>query len=334
MAVRTFGTLPDGTKIDAVTIAAGALRAEIITWGAVLRDLRIEGHAPPLVLGFETLEPYPAHSPHFGAIAGRYANRINGGQFTLDGVAHQLDLNQIGRHHLHGGGSAFGKRPWRLAAHGPDFVTLTLHSAAGEAGYPGNLDVTCTYRIAAPGTLRVELGATTDAATLVNLAHHGYFNLDGSADIGGHTLQIIGDRITETDVDLIPTGRLLPVAGTAFDFRAKRKVASAAGTRYDTNFCLSDAKRAFTGPVVRAEGGDGRVAMEVWTTEPGVQFYDGHKVAVPVPGLEGRIYGARAGFCLEPQVWPDAPNHTGFPSAVLRPGETYAQSTEYRFQRR
>lgn len=334
MTVRTFGSLPDGTKIEAVAIAAGTLRAEIITWGAVLRDLRLDGHAPPLVLGFETLEPYPLHSPHFGAIAGRYANRINGGKFSLDGIAHQLDLNQMGRHHLHGGGAAFGKRPWQLAAHGADFVTLKLHSAAGEAGYPGALDVTCTYRILPTGTLRVELSATTDAATLVNLAHHSYFNLDGSADVSGHTLQIMGDRITEIDADLIPTGKLLPVAGTSFDFRAKRMIDDAAGTRYDTNFCLSDGKRAFTGPVVRAEGSDGGVALEVWTTEPGVQFYDGHKVAVPVPGLEGRQYGARAGFCLEPQVWPDAPNHAGFPSGVLRPGETYAQSTEYRFSRR
>lgn len=334
MTLRTFGKLPDGTAVHAIAIAAGGLRAEILSWGAVLRDLRLDGHAPPLVLGFDTFEPYPAHSPHFGAIAGRYANRINGGKFTLDGAAHQLDLNQMGRHHLHGGAGAFGKRPWQIAAHGVDFVTLTLRAPAGEAGYPGNLDVTCTYRIAAPGTLRVELSATTDAATLVNLAHHTYFNLDGAADVGAHTLQIMGDRITATDVDLIPTGSLMPVAGTAFDFRTKRTINNTAGTRYDTNFCLCDAKRPFAGPVVRAEGGDGRVALEVWTTEPGVQFYDGHKVSVPVPGLDGRAYGARAGFCLEPQVWPDAPNHPGFPSATLRPGDTYRQSTEYRFSRR
>jgi aldose 1-epimerase len=333
MTRKNFGTLPDGAEVELIAIAAGNLRAEIMTWGAVLRDLRLDGHAPPLVLGFDQFEHYPTHSPHFGAIAGRYANRIKAGRFQLDGTTYQLDLNQMGRHHLHGGAQGFGKRPWTLTEFGVDFVTLSLHAAAGDMGYPGALDVTCTYRIVPPGTLRVELSAKTTAPTLVNLAHHSYFNLDGSADIGGHTLQIVGDRITETDQDLIPTGTLLPVAGTAFDFRTARPIDDAAGTRYDTNYCLSDAHRPVTGPVVTAVGGDGRVSLRVWTDQPGVQFYDGHKLAVPVPGLEGRRYGPRAGFCLEPQVWPDAPNQPAFPSAVLRPEQTYRQSTEYRFAR-
>ena len=334
MPVRPFGRLADGSEIAAVDIAGGGLSASIITWGAVLRDLRLDGHAHPLVCGFDTLPPYLEHSPHMGAIAGRVANRIGDGRFMLDGREIQVDRNVAGRHHLHGGTAAFGKRPWRLAAHSADSVTLALTSPDGDGGYPGRVEAECVYRIEAPATLTITLTATTDAPTLVNLAGHSYFNLDGAADVLGHRLRIAADRITETDADHIPTGRTLPVAGTPHDFRAMRPVLmqGASGRMlYDDNWCLSDAPADTPRFAARLEAPAGGIAMELLTTEPGLQLYDGSKVNVPVPGLDGRRYGAACGLCLEAQRWPDAPNHPGFPSAVLRPGETYRQVTQYRF---
>lgn len=331
MTDRTvFGALPDGRVVAEARIAAGALSARVIGWGAVVRELRLEGAPHPLTLGYERIEDYLAYGSHFGAIAGRCANRIARGRFTLDGAAHQLELKAGAAHHLHGGDAAqFGRRPWEIAAQTPDSVTLTLHSPDGDGGYPGAVDATCVYRLAPPATLVVELTAVTDAPTLVNLAHHSYFNLDGGADVRGHRLTVAADRYTPTGDDLIPLS-VAPVAGTPCDFRAGRLVGAADAPPYDVNLCLSDARAPEPRFAARLEGESG-VAMEVWTTEPGVQFFNAPRMAIPVPGLEGRRYGAQAGLCLEPQVWPDAINHPDFPSAVLRPGETYRQRSEFRF---
>ncbi|PKQ06409.1 MAG: galactose-1-epimerase, partial [Alphaproteobacteria bacterium HGW-Alphaproteobacteria-10] len=217
-----FGAPPDGRAVEEVSIAAHGLSVKVIGWGASVRDLRLAGVEHPLVLGFENFADHLAHAPHFGAIAGRCANRIAHGRFTLDGVAHQLEVKPGAAHHLHGGAAAqFGRRPWRIAALTPDSVTLTLHSPDGDGGYPGALDATCIYRIAPPATLVVELTAVTDAPTLVNLAHHSYFNLDGGPDVRAHRLTVAADRYTPTSDDLIPLG-VAPVAGTPFDFRAGR----------------------------------------------------------------------------------------------------------------
>lgn len=331
MTDRTvFGALPDGRVVAEARIAAGALSARVIGWGAVVRELRLEGAPHPLTLGYERIEDYLAYGSHFGAIAGRCANRIAQGRFTLDGQSYQLELKPGAAHHLHGGDAAqFGRRPWEIAAQTPDSVTLTLHSPDGDGGYPGAVDATCVYRLAPPATLVVELTAVTDAPTLVNLAHHSYFNLDGGADVRGHRLTVAADRYTPTGEDLIPLG-VAPVAGTPCDFRAGRLVGAADAPPYDVNLCLSDARAPEPRFAARLEGESG-VAMEVWTTEPGVQFFNAPRMAIPVPGLEGRRYGAQAGLCLEPQVWPDAINHPDFPSAVLRPGETYRQRSEFRF---
>lgn len=327
---RVFGVLPDGRVVEEVRISAGALSARVIDWGAVVRDLRLAGAAHPLTLGYERIEDYLSHGSHFGAIAGRCANRIAHGRFTLDGVAHQLELKPGATHHLHGGDAAqFGRRLWEIAALTPDSVTLTLRSPDGDGGYPGAVDATCVYRLAPPATLVVELTAVTDAPTLVNLAHHSYFNLDGGADVRSHRLMIAADRYTPTGEDLIPLG-VAPVDGTPFDFRAGRLVGAPDAPPYDVNLCLSDARTAEPRFAARLEGESG-VAMEVWTTEPGVQFFNAPRMAIPVSGLGGRRYGAQAGLCLEPQVWPDAINHPGFPGAVLRPGETYRQRSEFRF---
>lgn len=341
MTRRVFGTTQDGTAIEAVALAAGGIVAEVITLGAVVRDLRLTdpGGAPrSVVLGLETVADYEAHSPHMGAIAGRYANRIGGGRLLIDGVLHQLSLNQSGRHHLHGGHRGFGRRPWEIAGLGPDWVALRIVSADGEEGYPGNVEATCVYRLdgGTSPALIVELTARTDAPTVVNLAHHGYFDLDGGPDVLDHRLRIDADAYTPVDKELIPTGAIRPVAGTPFDFRTIRPIRMfelGERVKYDINFVLADAPREVPQMAARLEAAKSGWAMEVLTTEPGLQFYDGAKLAVPVPGLGGRIYGPSSGLCLEPQRFPDSPNHENFTNAVLRPGETYQQTTIYRFSR-
>jgi aldose 1-epimerase len=343
--VRSFGQLPDGRAVREIALVhpAGS-RARILEWGAVVRDLQVprpDGGLQRTVLGFDRLEDYLAHSPHFGAIAGRYANRIRGGRFQLDGVEHQLPLNQQGRHSLHGGGEGFGKRPWTLIEATDTSATLALVSPDGDHGYPGRLTLTCRYTLAAPATLRVELAAFTDAATVLNLCHHSYFNLDGGADVLDHELAVRANLMTPVDADLIPDGSLAPVSGTDFDFRTARPVRrlGASGDRvaYDHNFVLRRDRReqgpegqelALAATFASSRSG---VRLEVWTTEPCLQVYDGAKLATPVAGLDGVPYGPCAGLCLEPQHAPDSPNLPHLPSTVLRPGELYRQVTEYRF---
>jgi len=341
-----IGTLADGTPIHEVTLRtpAGA-EAKVMEWGAVLRDLVVPLHGggrQRVVLGFPGLADYPAHSPHMGAIAGRYANRIAEGRFLLDGRSYQLPLNQNGRHSLHGGGQGFGVRPWTIVDHDEMSVTLALVSPDGDAGYPGTLRVWCRYSLEGDATLRVELSATTDAATVLNLAHHSYFRLDDGADILDHELEVGADLITPVDADLIPDGSLADVAGTPFDFRKARPIrhATADGSRfaYDHNYMLrrercepsgkSGQALAFAASLRSTRNG---LAMELWTTEPALQVYDGAGLDTPVPGLDGRRYGPGAGIALEPQHVPDSPNLPHFPSTVLRPGEVYRQVSEYRF---
>ncbi len=337
MATETFGTF-EGGDVHRVTISGGGLTAAVLTWGATLQNLRLDGHADPLVLGFDTFDPYPAHARYFGCIAGRYANRIRDGRFSIDGERFQTDTNFVGKHLLHGGSDGFWRRVWTLADHGPDFAAFALTSPHGDMGFPGNLSVRCTYRLAASGRLTVELDATCDAPTVCNLAHHSYFNLDdgGRSDILGHRMTVRAGAYLPVDGEMIPTGHVVPVDATPFDFRLARPIrnadgAAAAHAPYDVNFCLSSAR----GPLRQAtwlQGARSGVSMDVWTTEPGLQFYDGARANVEAPGLGGIRYGVHAGLCLEPQVWPDSPNRPWFPQAMLRPGETYAQRTEYRLR--
>jgi aldose 1-epimerase len=333
---EVFGRTPAGEAVERYGISAGGLSACVMTWGAAIQDLRLDGHRPPLVLGFESFDDYPRRSPYFGAIVGRCANRIRGGRFVIDGRRYVGDLNFMGKHLLHGGTGGTGQRIWRVAEHGADFIRLTLTDPAGWMGFPGNLDISCTYKLSHGGTLRVELSATTDAPTLCNLAQHSYFNLDdgGSGDVLDHRLMINAAAYLPVDDELIPTGLVRPVDGTVFDFMLSRPVRideGGAQIAYDHNFCLSAARGGLR-QAAWAQGALSGVEMEVWTTEPGIQFYCGHKLSGDLPGLGGRRYGARAGLCLEPQVWPDSPNRPYFPQAVLRPGETYRQLSEYRFR--
>jgi aldose 1-epimerase len=330
-----FGWMPDGRKVDRVVIQGGGLTAKIITWGAVVQDLRLSGHADPLVLGLEDFRFYPVHSPYFGAVVGRVANRIAGGQFTIDGKTYQADRNFIGKHTLHGGAAGFGHQLWMLKDAGSDFVTLTYHSRDGEMGFPGNLLASCTYRLKDPGQFVIEFAAETDAPTLCNLAAHSYYNLDdgGRTDVLDHLVQIEAEAYLPADAEFIPTGDIAPVEGTDQDFRMLRTIRNSVGAShrpYDNNFCLSDARVPLR-RVVTVRGARSGVEMQVWTTEPGVQFYDGKNVGRDVPGLEGVTYAAHAGLCLEPQIWPDAPNRPNFPQAMLRPDAPYSQTTEYRF---
>jgi len=331
---EAFGETDDGEVVRRVKIEGGGLTARVLSWGAVLQDLRLEGHAPLLVLGLERFDDYPARSPHFGAIAGRCANRIANASFVLDGRQYRLDPNFLGKHQLHGGSKGFGKRVWVFVDHGRDFATLQLISQDCDMGYPSRVTARCTYRASDDGTLSLALEAETDAPTLCNLAHHSYFNLDdgGATPILDHTIEIKADAYLPLDDELIPTGEVRAVEGTDFDFRAMRPIRrdrDGEQVVYDHNFCISKARTALR-PIVRVAGARSGVRLEVRSTETGVQFYAGHKVSVPVPGLDGIAYGAWSGFCLEPQVWPDAANRPDFPSAVLRPGERYRQVTEYR----
>ena len=335
MQVRSFG-FADGVEIQEITLrnAAGAT-ASVITWGAVVRDLVVPsaGGLQRVVLGLNTIEHYRAYSPYFGAIPGRFANRIAGGRFVLDGQAYHLAINEKSGNTLHGGPKGFGSVPWRLGQFDETSVTLLLDSPDGDEGFPGHVRASCTYTLAEPGTLIVELEATTDTPTILSLAQHSYFNLDGSADVRDHEVQLNCDFVTPVDADLIPTGEIRAVAGTPFDFSAPRSIRNDAGQDYDINYAIAPAPDPATGlahaATVRSRKNG--LTLEVHTDQPGVQFYDAAKLHCPVPGLDGARYGAYGGLALECQLFPDAPNRRHFPSAVLRPDRTYRQHSEYRF---
>jgi len=327
----------DGEEIFEATLSSEAgATARIMTWGAVVHDLQVplaNGRMQRVVLGFADFADYPAHSPSMGAIPGRYANRIGNGHLEIDGKTYQLTLNQLGRHHLHGGARGFGKRPWRIVGHGARFVTLACESPDGDEGYPGRLTAVCTYTLAEPATLRVEMTATADAPTVINLCNHCYFNLEGTPTIEGHTLSLEADFITPVDGDMIPTGEMHAVAGTPFDFRRPRPVGLVVEGQpfaYDINFVLRRPAGLFE-RIATLKAPTNGLAMEVWTDQPGVQLYDGFKLAPKVPGWGDIFYGARAGLCLETQRFPDTPNKAHFGDATLRPGETYRHVVEYRF---
>lgn len=333
MTVRSFGRLADGEEVIEATIRGPGVSARIITYGAAIRTLEVETSAAPrnVVLGLETLEHYVEHSHFFGAIAGRHANRIGGGRFTLDGREHQLTLNEKGRVHLHGGFKGFPRRNWRLLDAAPEAVTLGITAEDGEEGYPGGVEATCRYSIDGDGALAIALEATTDAPTIVNLATHSYFDLDGGETILDHLLEIPADGYTPVDEALVTTGEIAPVEGTRFDFRQGRAIGAADRETYDHNFVLARARRDPPATVARLTGPRSGLTLEILSTEPGVQFYNGAYLDMAVPDTGGRLRGRNSGLCLEPQLFPDGPNKPGWPSPVLRPGETYRQRTLYRF---
>ncbi|PZG10286.1 aldose epimerase family protein [Nonomuraea aridisoli] len=307
-----FGTLPSGRQVECVELSSGRLRAEVLTYGAVVRRLEVSG--VNVVLGLDTLEDYLTRSRYFGAVVGRYGNRIAGARFTLDGAEHRLPVNN-GPNSLHGGTEGFDSKVWTITAKTGDSVTLTLTSPDGDQGYPGTLTASVTYTLA-DDALRIDYVTETDAPTVVNLTNHSYFNLKGGGDVLDHVVRMEAAHYLPVDDDKIPTGELAPVKGTPFDFTEPHAVGERNDGAYDHCFVLD-------GGITVTGGG---LTMEVTTTEPGVQFYTGAMLdAAATP------YGPFAGLCLETQHFPDSPNQPRFPSTVLRPGERRTSTTSYRF---
>ncbi|MCF8481764.1 MAG: galactose mutarotase [Rhodospirillum sp.] len=329
-----FGRLPTGETVERLEISAHGLTARFLSLGAILQDLRLDGLAHPLVLGFDRLEGYLAHPDlYFGAMVGRYANRIGQGRAVLGGTLVQLDTNFRGRHLLHGGREGSSRRLWRVLAQSSDAVTFADRLPDGHMGFPGTLDVQVVFHILPGPALCIDIRAESDAETLCNFAHHSYFNLSGAPTIAGHRLGVAANAYLPVTEDLIPTGEKRDVTGTPFDFREGKILTNdLLTTGFDHNFCLSSARQSMR-PVAWLEAPSGGPVMTVETTEAGLQFYDGAMVTSNAAGLDGQIHGAHAGLALEPQVWPDAPNQPSFPSALLRPGEVYEQRTALVFSR-
>ncbi|MBB4266381.1 aldose epimerase family protein [Roseospira visakhapatnamensis] len=332
MTVRETGA-PDGVPVREVrlTTPAGAT-ASILNWGATVRDLTVPlraGGTRRVVLGYEDPNAYRDNPCYLGGVVGRCCNRIADGRFTLDGVGHQLPINGDGNVHLHGGPRGFSRQPWQVVAATDTSVLLALTSPDGDQGYPGRVDVTCLYTLSDPATLRLEMTGRTDAPTVLNLTNHSYFTLAEGADAGDHRLQVHAGFYTPAHPTLIPTGEIRAVEGTPYDFRAARRVADG-GIDYDINFVL-DGPVGVTRPVARVLAPDHALALEVATDQPGLLFYSGSALFQAAPGLEGQAHGPRAGFCLESYRFTDSVNRPHFPSVVLRPGDTYTHTCEYRF---
>ncbi len=337
MAIERFGSVEGEDVLQITLTGPDGVEMRVLTWGAVVRDLLVPsaGGLQRVVLGLNSIGDYIAHSPYFGAIVGRYANRIGQARFSLNGETYRLNANE-GRNQLHGGAMGFGTRLWSLIDHKPASVTLGLVSDDGDMGYPGRLIATCTYELLASATVRIALEAVSDRPTPVNLTMHGYFNLDGSPDISSHHLMIAGDYVTPTHADLIPTGEIEGVMDTDYDFTSLRPIGAAELMQkrisYDINYVLRGPYGTLRHAATLKSFRNG-MAMELWTTEPGLQFYDGHLIDMPVPGLDGVPYGRHAGLCLEPQRFPDGPNNAHFPPSILEPGQVSRQVSELRFSR-
>jgi len=328
---------------------AGGMEALVTNYGGTVVSLRVpdrDGRLEDVVLGFDSVDDYMADHPYFGAIIGRYCNRIAGGRFTLDGTTYQLSLNE-GSNHLHGGNAGFDKVVWdttRLEGRGIHRLVFRYRSPAGEEGYPGTVVATVTCTLTDGNELIFDYHAVTDEATPINLTQHSYFNLAGagSGDILDHVVTIEASHFTPVNTTLIPTGELRPVAGTPFDFRDPTSIGARIeqddeqlriGLGYDHNFVLR-ADGPVRAPVFAArveEPTTGR-AMEILTTEPGLQFYTGNDLDGALTGKGGAVYARRAGFAMETQHFPDSPNQAAFPSTILRPGEEYTSRTIYRFK--
>ncbi len=325
--IRDFGAI-DGERVQEIVLASdGGATASILTIGAAIRDLEvpIRDGRRKVVLGYDDVEGYRENASHLGVTVGRCANRIAGGRFRLDGVEHRVLVNEGGRNTLHGGPMGFTRRIWSIEEVRPDEVVLGLVSADGDQGFPGRVAVRLAYRLSGAGTFDISVTATTDAPTPVNLANHAYFTLNEAADCREHGLEIAADFYTPVDAALIPTGAMLPVAGTAFDFRTARPI----GGDYDIAFALGGVSGERI-VAARATAPDGRLALEVETDQPSLQLYTAGFLAPSPLASGGLAHGPHAGFCLEAQGFVDAPNRRNFPSVILRPGEVYRQETTYR----
>jgi aldose 1-epimerase len=342
-----FGVLPSGDSVHLFTLTnRHGLEIRVIDYGGLVISLKTRdrtGALGDIVLGYDSLAGYLKSTPYFGALVGRYANRIAGGRFTLDGVAYTLAVNN-GPNALHGGLKGFDKVMWRAEPKDDSAgvgVVLRYTSKDGEEGYPGTVNAQVTYTLTDRDEVAIEYRATTDKATPINLTQHTYFDLagDGAGDVLGHVVEIDADRYTPVDSTLIPTGALEPVAGTPFDFRRGTPIGDRIGDAheqlkraggYDHNFVLNRAGAGLQHAARVVEPKSGRT-LDVATTEPGIQFYTGNFLDGTITGKAGHVYGRRTGFCLETQHFPDSPNQRAFPSTILRPGAEYRSRTVYTF---
>src|SRR5438128_4171741 len=345
---ESFGKTPDGQDADIYTWTnrRGA-EVKITSYGGIITSLRVpdrNGKLDDIVLGFDNLDAYLKGHPYFGAIIGRYGNRIAKGRFTLHGVEYKLAVNN-GENHLHGGIKGFDKVVWKAKPRtvaNSAALELTYLSKDGEEGYPGNLFVKVVYTLTNANELKIEYSATTDKDTVINLTSHSYFNIagQGNGDILDHKLFINAARFTPTDAGSIPTGELKSVKGTPFDFTSAFRIGERIndddqqlkfGKGYDHNFVLNGRTGMLRQAAVVYEPTSGR-SMEIWTTAPGIQFYTGNFLDGTLTGKDGKVYQQRYGFCLETQHFPDSPNHPSFPTAVLRKGQQYHTITIHKFK--
>ena len=340
-----FGKMPDGSPVEIFTLRnAKGMTARITNYGGTIVSLTApdkNGSFADVVLGCDTLKGYFKNDAYLGAVIGRCGNRIAKGRFTLDGKVYTLAVNN-GPNHLHGGLKGFNKTVWQartLAANSGPALELTRLSKDGEEGYPGNLKAAVVYSLTDDNALRIDITATTDKKTVVNLTHHSYFNLRGSGDVLDHTVHIFAEKFTPVDSTLIPTGELRSLAGTPFDFRRATAIGARIyqddeqlkfGNGYDHNWVI-DKPPGKLGLAARVkEPVTGRI-LELFTSEPGLQFYTANYLDGGITGKRGWRYGPREGFCLEPQHFPDSPNKPAFPSVKLEPGETYQNTIIYKF---
>ncbi|MEV5019717.1 aldose epimerase family protein [Streptomyces sp. NPDC053780] len=342
-----FGRLADGTKVYRWSLENGGTRMKVLSYGGAVQSLEIpdrRGRHANVSLGFDNLDDYVASSPYFGALIGRYGNRIGKGRFTLDGKEYQLSVND-GEHSLHGGARGFDKRVWDVEpfTDGPD-VGLVLHYTGvdGEMGYPGTLRARVTYTLTRRGDWRVDYAATTDRATVVNLTSHVYWNLagEGSGTVEDHELSIAASRYTPTDAGLIPTGELARVSGTPFDFRRGKPVGRdirdnhpqlVTAKGFDHNWVLDKGVTDRPEHVATLRDPASGRTLRIATDQPGLQFYSGNFLDGTLTGTGGALYRQGDALCLETQHFPDSPNQPSFPSTVLRPGQTYRTSTVHSF---
>ena len=344
-----FGALADGTRIESVELTNGkGMSVRIITLGAAIQQLLVpdrQGKPADVVLGYATAQQYLDQPQYFGASVGRYANRIAKGRFSLDGKQYQLETND-GPNHLHGGTRGLDKVVWKIDsvnAGTPASAVLSHTSPAGAGGYPGTLKVTASYSLGDNNELSIEYRATTDKPTIVNITNHSYFNLAGEAansDVMEHRLTLFASKFTPVDQTLIPTGELRAVAGTPFDFRQPHAIGERIrngnneqlriGRGYDHNYIV-DGEPGQLRPAARVEDPQSGRVLEVLASAPGVQFYSGNFLDATSVGKTGRVYRQGDGLCLEPQVFPDSPNRSEFPSARLNPGATYVNTMVLRF---
>ncbi len=347
MTRKPFGQTKDAQPVEMFTLRnSKGMEAAILTYGGIVQSLKVpaqSGGPVDVVLGFDDLNGYLTDSPYFGAIVGRYGNRIGNARFVLDGVEYKLPAND-GKNCLHGGTKGFDKRVWTpKETSGPNgpALELTYLSKDGEEGFPGNLTSIVTYSLSNQNELRIDYRATTDKPTVLNLTNHSYFNLggQGEGDILGHEVTIEADRFTPVDSTLIPTGQLQAVAGTPLDFRQPHAIGERIDADneqlkfakgYDHNFVLNHAPGSISLAARVRDPKSGRV-LEVSTDQPGLQFYTGNFLDGHIHGKGGKVYPHRGAFCMETQHFPDSPNKPQFPSTVLRPGQEYRTTTVFRF---